>query len=67
MFAIGLSMIRNMMCDVLPKVSCLSRKFQLYAIDKSELHSHVQVTVDSFNTLNSYTGENFSQLDSDLA
>ena len=55
-----------MMCDALPKVSRLSRIFQLSAIDMSELHSHVQTTVASLDSLNSHPGENFNQLDSDL-
>ena len=54
------------MCDALPKVSRLSRIFQLSAIDMSELHSHVQTTVASLDSLNSHPGENFNQLDSDL-
>ena len=33
----------------------------------SELHSHVQTTVDCINSLNSHPRENFNQLDSDLA
>lgn len=53
-----------MMCDALPKVSRLSRLFQLSNIYLAELHSHVQTTMDG---LNSHSGENFSQLDSDLA
>ena len=52
------------MCDALPKVSQLSRIFQLSAIDVSELHSHVQTTVASLDSLNSH--QNFNQLDSDL-
>ena len=56
-----------MMCDALPKVYRLSRLFQLSNIDLAELHSHVQTTVNGLNGLNSHSGENFSQLDSDLA
>ena len=32
----------------------------------SELHSHVQTTAASLNSLNTHPGENFNQLDSDL-
>ena len=51
-----------MMCDALPKVSRFSQIFQQSTIDMSELHSHVQTTVDSLNTgnLNSHPGENFN-------
>ena len=56
-----------MMCDALSKVSRLSRNFQLSNMDMSELHSHVQTTVDSLNSLNSHPGENFSQLDIHLS
>lgn len=58
-----------MMCDALPKVSRLSRIFQLSAIDMSQLNKHVSTTVESLNDLcnNPGAGEYFRKLDSDLA
>ena len=57
-----------MMCDALPKVSRLSKIFQLSTIDMSELHKHVKTTIESLNTLSSNpeSGDNFRKLDTDL-
>ena len=40
-----------MMCDALPKVSRLSRIFQLSTLDMSELHKHVSTTVEGLSSL----------------
>ena len=55
-----------MMCDVLPKVSRLSRVFQLSAIDVSELNSQVKTTTESLEKLIDHPGEIFTKLDADL-
>ena len=54
------------MCDVLPKVSRLSRIFQLSAIDVSELNNQVKTTTESLEMLIVHPGENFVKLDADL-
>lgn len=40
-----------LMCNVLPKVSRLSRIFQLSIIDMSELHKHVSTALDALRQL----------------
>ena len=57
-----------MMCDALPKVSRLSRIFQLSTLDMSELHKHVSTTVEGLSSLisNPEVGENFRNLNTDL-
>ena len=56
------------MCDALPKVSRLSRIFQLQTLDMSELYKHVSTTVERLNSLitNPEAGENFRNLTTDL-
>ena len=57
-----------MMCDTMPRVSRLSRLFQLSTIDMSELHKHVLTTVESLNSFisNPEAGDNFRRLETDL-
>ena len=56
-----------LMCDVLPKVSLLSRIFQLSAIDMAELHKHVSTTLDALNQLLNIDGEFLNKLNHDLS
>ena len=55
-----------MMCDVLPKVSRLSRIFQFSTIDMSALHMCVTTTVDALKLLLHTDGEYMTKFGSDL-
>ena len=56
-----------LMCDVLPKVSRLSRIFQLSIIDMSELQKHVSTALDALRQLLNTDGEFLNKLDHDLS
>ena len=57
-----------MMCDALPKVSGLSRIFQLSGLEMSEVHSHVITATEGLAALidDPMSGEHFRSLTSDL-
>ena len=55
------------MCDILPKVSRLSRIFQLSDLDMSELHKHVAMTIDALTLLLTRDGIFLGKLDNDLS
>ena len=55
------------MCDVLPKVSWLSRIFQLSIIDMLKLHKHVSSALDALRQLLNTDGEFLNKLDHDLS